>query len=447
MEVRSLAGMVTGKLRLAWILVAALCLFTGWGFGQNTGQTVRHQRVAVEEPAPAELLQAETALDKKDFASAETLLKQAIAHDEKNYRAWFDLGYVYNATGRKNDAIEAYRKSVAGKPDVFESNLNLGLTLAQTGSPDAAQFLRAATQLKPSAHPEDGKARAWISLGHVLESSNPREALEAFGEAAKLQPNNPEPPLSTAGIREKQNDLAGAEREYQQASKLAPNSTEPLAGLVNLYMKMKRLPEAESNLRRYLALDPQNGRAHLQLGRILTAEGKPDEALKELNQGLLLSPHDAEAERDMASLYESSGKLAQAEAQYRSLLSKRPDQADLHYGLANILMKQHKFPEAQSELLSALKLQPNLAEAYGSLAVTASENGNYPLAVKALAARQQFLPETPATYFLRATAYDHLKQFKLAAENYHQFIASSGGKNPDQEWQAKHRLIAIEPKK
>src|SRR5712691_7533240 len=139
MEVTSLAEMVTGKRCLAWVVVGAVCLSAGWASGQNTGRTVRHQRVPVEEAGPPELIQAETALDKKDFPTAETLLKQALAHDEKDYRAWFDLGYVYNATGRKNEAIEAYRKSVAGKPDVFESNLNLGLTLAQTGSPDAAQ--------------------------------------------------------------------------------------------------------------------------------------------------------------------------------------------------------------------------------------------------------------------------------------------------------------------
>ena len=48
---------------------------------------------------------------------------------------------------------------------------------------------------------------------------------------------------------------------------------------------------------------------------------------------------------------------------------------------------------------------------------------------------------------MRASAYDHLKDHKNAALNYHKFLETDDGKLPDQEWQAKHRLIAIEPKK
>jgi hypothetical protein len=55
---------------------------------------------------------------------------------------------VENALGKLDDSIAAYRKSVAAKPDIFESNLNLGLQLAKTGQPDAEEFLRAATHLK-----------------------------------------------------------------------------------------------------------------------------------------------------------------------------------------------------------------------------------------------------------------------------------------------------------
>ena len=49
-----------------------------------------------------------------------------------NYLAWFDLGFVYNAQGKTHRIHRsAYRKSVAAKPDVFESNLNLGSMLAK----------------------------------------------------------------------------------------------------------------------------------------------------------------------------------------------------------------------------------------------------------------------------------------------------------------------------
>jgi tetratricopeptide (TPR) repeat protein len=441
---------MTGKQKLVGLgVVALLVVVSAAGlWAQQTHKTVHHMRVEESNPLfPPELRQAEAALDKKDYSAAQPLLQQVITQNPGNYRAWFDLGYVYTATGHTREAIEAYRKAVAAKPDVFESNLNLGLLLAQSGSPDAEQFLRAATQLKPSANPQDGLARAWASLGHVLERSRPAEAVQAFSEAAKLQPRDPEAHLSAGAILERQNDLAGAEREYKAALALAPNSADALLGLANIYTQNKRLAEAEAALRQYVAVEPNNGPAHIQLGRVLEAEGQHAQAATELQQGLQLAPGDPGAQRDLAFSYASAGNYDKAEALYRSLLAKAPNDAELHYGLGTSLMAEHKYPEAQSELLQAIKFKPDAGVIYGDLAVVAAENKNYPLALKALQVRAKFLPENPGTYFLRATALDHLKQFKLAAQSYRQFLAVSGGKNPEQEWQAQHRLLAIDPKK
>ena len=97
--------------------------------------------------------------------------------------------------------------------------------------------------------------------------------------------------------------------------------------------------------------------------------------------------------------------------------------------------------------MTAVKLKPDWGAVYGDLAFAANENQNYPLAIKALDIRAKYLPEVPVGYFLRATAYDHLRDYHQAAANYHLFLQVANGKYPDQEWQARHRLITIEPKK
>jgi hypothetical protein len=38
-----------------------------------------------------------------------------------------------------------------------------------------------------------------------------------------------------------------------------------------------------------------------------------------------------------------------------------------------------------------------------------------------------------------------LKAVKQAVEYYQRFLAADAGKLPDQEWQARHRLIALDP--
>src|SRR5690348_9784780 len=61
---------------------------------------------------------AEDAIARKDFSGALPLLEQATAHYANDYRAWYDLGFAYNQLGRRDDAISAYRHSVAANPNV-----------------------------------------------------------------------------------------------------------------------------------------------------------------------------------------------------------------------------------------------------------------------------------------------------------------------------------------
>lgn len=414
-----------------------------------TGQTVRHHKIAETDPAfPPELTQAESDIEKKDYAAAEPLLQKVVAADPKNYQAWFDLGFVYNGLGNSSESIAAYRKSVAAKPDIFESNLNLGISLAKAGQADAEQYLRAATTLKPTANVDEGHARAWLSLAALLETNKPDQAIEAYQRAAALTPKDPEPHLSAGALLEKANRFADAEQEYKQGLAIDPGSSEALIGLANIYTRGNRFLDAEQILGKIVALHPENIQARLELGRVLVRLGKNDEAMASVQAAIKLDPGNPKIQRELADLYMSTKKYDQAEAAYRSLLNgKAPDLADLHHLIGVALLKQRKFPEAEQEFLIAVKLKPDTGEAYGDLAVAAVENKDYQLAIKAADARAKFLPEIPIGYFLRASAYDHLRAYKPAAENYHKFLEVANGQFPDQEWQARHRLIAIEPKK
>ena len=421
-----------------------LALIVAGAAGQTT-QTIRHHAIPQQDPLfPPQLIQAEAAIEKKDYATAQSLLEKVVEANPDNYQAWFDLGFVWHGLGNIEESIAAYRKSVAAKPEVFESNLNLGLTLAQSENPEAEKYLRAATGLKPTSHVEEGQFRAWLSLAHLLESGKPDEAIEAYRRAQALQPKDPEPHLAAGLLLEKQNEVKNAEQEYEQALKLDPGSTEAITALANAYMRERQFPQAEQMLRRLAAAHPNDGAARIQLGRVLAAENKNDDAIASLQAGLVLTPGDESAQRDLADLYASSGNYDKAAVLYESLLGRNPKDAELHDGLGKALLKQRKFPEAEQEFTRAVQLKPDFGVAWGDLAVAANENKNYDLAIKAVDERAKFLPEIPISYFFRATAYDHLRDRKRAILNYHDFLNVANGKFPDQEWQARQRLKAIE---
>jgi tetratricopeptide (TPR) repeat protein len=413
---------------------------------QDTGRTVRHHKVQVEDDS-ASLAQAEASIAQHDYTSAQSQLKVILEKSPGSYQAWFDLGFVNNALGHPGDAIAAYRKSVEANPEVFESNLNLGLLLATAGEPDAATYLRAATRLKPTAQEDEGHYRAWLSLGQVLEAGSPDDALNAFQQAAVLKPNDPEPHLSAALLCQRHNQLPQAEKEFQQVLKLDPGNSEAAAGLTNNYMRSGRFADAQAYLRQLSAASPDDAGLHLQLGRVLAAAGKNDDAIAELQAGLKLDPNNQSAQRDLAEIYYTSGRYDQAEPIYRSLLAANPKDPELRETYGQCLMKQKKFTDAQPQFAAAISLDPKRASAYGALAAAANENQNYPLVIRALDDRAKLTPDTPVSNFLRATAYDHLRDYKNAARYYHLFLDEDNGKLPDQEWQARHRLVTIEKKK
>ncbi len=127
-------------------------------------------------------------------------------------------------------------------------------------------------------------------------------------------------------------------------------------------------------------------------------------------------------------------------------VQKLPQDPEVHYALGSLLMYEKKYPESQQELLIAIKLKPDLAMAYGNLAIVAAENKQYPLALQALDARAKYLPGDAGDLF---PAGDNLRQLERLYPRrwryYQRFLAVDGGKFPDQEWQARHRLIALDP--
>jgi tetratricopeptide (TPR) repeat protein len=398
---------------------------------------------AVEDRAADDLKAAESLLQKQQYTEAEEKLQALVRSQSQNPQAWFDLGFAQSHMGKSADAIVSYRKAGALDAKWFEAQQNLGLALARSGDlAGAADALKTAVTLKPTVGGQQALAGAWLSLAQVLEQGHPQDSLEAYQKAVELDPANSEAQLGAARMMEASGNTASAERQYVKLAE-AGNS-ESVERLIGLYLKQKRYADAETWLRKYMAANPQNAAAQLQMGKLLAAEGKSKEAIAALEPAYKASPDPALA-RELASLYLESKQYDAAAALLEKLVQQAPGDAQLHFDYGSALLHQLKYPEAQAELLKAVQLKPGLVEAYLDLGYAAQQNKNYELALRVLDARAKLQPETPATYFLRATAYDSLKMYKPAAENYKLFLAVAGGKFPDQEFQARHRLKAILP--
>ncbi|HEY6272331.1 MAG TPA: tetratricopeptide repeat protein [Terriglobales bacterium] len=396
---------------------------------------------------PADPLEeAESLLKKQQYAEAEEKLQTLIRTQARNPQAWFDLGFAQSHQGKTSEAVASYQSAVELAPDWFEANLNLGVDLAQSGKRSAAiPILRHAVELKPSTGGQQAIAPAWLTLAQTLEAegSDPRGAAAAYDKATDLGLSPDSLTVVRAGsLLEKAGDLAAAEQHYRKAAE--SGDAAGMAKLIDLLRTEKRYSDAETWLRKYAVQNPQDPQAALQLARLLVAEGKKEEAAA-LLKPLAGPTASASANQELGELYLDNHQYAEAAPLFEQALGTKPRDAELHYDLGLALLHQLKYAEAEAELVKAVQTRPDLGDAYGLLAEAAFQNKHYELCLRALDVRARSLTETPATYFLRATAYDSLHMYKPAVANYKQFLAVAAGKFPDQEFQARHRIKAIEP--
>jgi predicted Zn-dependent protease len=183
-----------------------------------------------------------------------------------------------------------------------------------------------------------------------------------------------------------------------------------------------------------------------QLAAVLAAQNKAEALplLKKLHQD---RPEEPAITRMLAEVEAEAGDFAGSEALYSGLLAANPNDHVLVAAHGENLVHLNRYPEAVKTFQKATELDPTDGEAWGGLAFAALRTNQTSIALNALATRSKYLQETPGTYFLWATSYDMVHDKAEATKYYHRFLDSAAGKFPNQEWQARQRLLLLENKK
>ena len=125
------------------------------------------------------------------------------------------------------------------------------------------------------------------------------------------------------------------------------------------------------------------------------------------------------------------------------MLSENETDAELWMVAGRLRLEKHEYEPAAARFLRAAQLRPDWAEAHVNLASTLFLLKEYEPTLRVLAKVTELGADTAGTHFIRAVSYDHLHQQEEAVANYERFLALDGGKNPDQEFQARQRVRII----
>jgi tetratricopeptide (TPR) repeat protein len=368
------------------------------------------------------------ALDAKQYDQAAQWFSQAIQADPKDYAAHFHLALTYSLLGKDADAIPEYQKALDLKPGLYQAELNLGiLLLRQKRAKEAVPYLDGAVQAKPK------EFRAQLYLAEALVASGDAAQAEAHYEVAlEIDPRSAAAQLGLARAQAKQQRLGQAAEHYRQAAQLDASFSDALLELAGLYEQNHQPDEAVAIYQQF----PENVGAQERLGELLIEAGRYAEAIPYLEK--------AANRLALATAYRMNKEPAKALDQLDKAVTAEPGSYKLRMDYGRELRDSRQFIPAANQFAAAAKLKPDSKDAWNELAGVLTLAEQYPQALAALDRVHALGQEIPGDHYLRAIILDKLHDYKPALESYRQFLATSGGKNPDEEFKARQRARIIE---
>jgi tetratricopeptide (TPR) repeat protein len=396
------------------------------------------QTIAPDSLAPL-LAQAQQALDREDYAAAMVLLQTIIAARPGDALPHFQLGYAHSRLQQYAEAAAEYRRALALDPSLGPAHLNLGLVLLDSDAASAADsFHRAATLLPDQARPR-------YLAGQALErAGKATEAISDYEAAVLLAPQEAPIRSALAWALLRAGRAAEAEAQFRRTILLPGDTTDAGRGLARALLRQNKYAEAAQAFAAYIAGHPGDVATRFEHAVALQGIGRFEEALAELDRVEQSAVPSTDTWELRAGILVQQRKWKEAAALLEKAIAASPGNARLHGALGHAKLESRDFGGAERALRQSLELDPAALGPLRDLAVAYHLSGQCPAALATL--DQLAERETPAAvhWFFRALCYDKLRQQSEAVGAYQKFLELDGGRNPDQEFQARQRLRILQ---
>jgi Tfp pilus assembly protein PilF len=371
------------------------------------------------------------ALDDHKYEAAVQAFTKAIEQDPKDYSAHFNLALAYGFLRKDADGVAEYRKTLELKPALYEAQLNCGILLMRQKQPsEALPLFTAAVEQKP----KEFRPRYYLAEAQ-LQTGDFEKALENFRAAAELDPKSAAPELGMAHALAREGKLAEADPHFRRAAQLDPEYRNDLLELAQLYEENKQPAAAIAIYKEF----PDNVAAQEHLGKLMLDTRQYADAIPRLEETFKKDPTPANRVA-LAMAYLFSEQLDRATPLLREAVAAQPDDYEVRMMYARALRDQKQFTAAAAQFYAAAKLKPAEPKTWNELGGMLYMTGDLQQAYAAFDRAHQLGDDTAGNWFLRAIILDKSKQVKPALEAYQKFLSMSGGKNPDQEFQARQRV-------
>lgn len=299
------------------------------------------------------------------------------------------VAFRLHQAGQVEDARKRYEALLKARPQDAAVLRLLGAALCQLNDPDRGRdYLRQSLALAPD-HTE-----TWMNLGKVCgRLQRFEEAAQAFAEAARLSPQDPEPPLCQATVASDQGQHRLALGFFSRALELSPTSAQAWRGAALSAMTLGLPDDAIAFYDKALAISPRDYDSLCNRGALRVRKGLLAEALSDYDLALSIDPNNALAWNNQGVVLKDLDRIEEAARSLRRALSLRRDYPDAWSNLGNVQQVLGQAREALSSYDQALALQPGHPDARFNRSMVQMQLGH--------------LAEGQAEYEIRRTRPNH----------------------------------------
>ena len=167
---------------VGFVAGATVAILRGTKGAEKVAMVQKPQMAPQGAPAPAP-----PARESVEATSQIQTLKEIVKKDPKNLPAWVELGNLYFDTDKPQEAIDAYSRYLAAKPDNPDVRTDMGIMYRKLG-----QFDKALEEFRKAARSDPKHVNSRYNIGLVLlhDKQDIQGAVKAWEEYLKVDPNS-----------------------------------------------------------------------------------------------------------------------------------------------------------------------------------------------------------------------------------------------------------------
>lgn len=348
------------------------------------------------------------------------LIKEVIAAEPKNVKAFFMLAVLESVAGDNNAALSIYRTIYEIDSSNYAALYKSGFLSIVKG--DTAQADQAADILiKNFPKKSEGIRLKGINNYH---RKNYADAIIELQQSIKIQPA-PEAFYYLGLCYYSTGELELALVEFRKTLARSPFAGSAKLLTVMTLLRQKRFNDAAAEIKPFLAANPGNALAHNLMGSVLIGQGLHDEGMAEFNKAIQLDHKIIDAHLNKGKIHLFRGNLKDAEGDFITALQQSPELLNTRLVLASLYAREKNSNKALAMLEKGLSGSKDDAIIYNYLAAVMFSQARQEDGLKYLLASKKADPAYLTASFNIATYYSAIKNYDKAFDEYAEILQKS----------------------